>query len=265
MKRASRAFTLIELLVCVAIIAVLISLLLPSLSFARATAARVRCAANLRAIGQGFALYTGEHRGRAMPLAYTDSDIIGDGPAIFWWGTNDSNGVDHTRGFLAPFLAANLKINGLYECPSQRWGTYSPAGAAKCITSTYGYNGYFLSPRHTPGWSWSIGHRPWQIVDRLALPQRLFVFADTAIDLKKGRPQNNPLLDPPWLFQSDCWAENPYPTTSFRHVEKTNALAADGHVARYGIEDGQYRSTRFRIGSVGRDNDPRYVPDWKTW
>ena len=60
---ANRAFTLIELLVVVAVIAVLISILAPALSGARAATRRTACASNLRQIGIGIHTYADENRG----------------------------------------------------------------------------------------------------------------------------------------------------------------------------------------------------------
>lgn len=57
------AFTLIELLVVVAIIALLISILLPSLNAARRQARQVICNTNLKSQGQGVQLYAVEYKG----------------------------------------------------------------------------------------------------------------------------------------------------------------------------------------------------------
>jgi prepilin-type N-terminal cleavage/methylation domain-containing protein len=80
-RRKKSGFTLIELLVVVAIIALLISILLPSISRAKELAQRAVCAANLRGIGQGFYIYANDNREwfphslYQEPLAATDNEI----------------------------------------------------------------------------------------------------------------------------------------------------------------------------------------------
>lgn len=74
--RSIAAFTLVELLVVIGIIALLISILLPSLNSARAAAANVKCLANLRTIAQGFVLYSSENKGFLPGSPVTSSRFL---------------------------------------------------------------------------------------------------------------------------------------------------------------------------------------------
>jgi prepilin-type processing-associated H-X9-DG protein len=60
-KRA--AFSLAELLVVIGIIGVLIAMLLPALAGARRSSQQIKCAANLRTLGQAMVMCANEHRG----------------------------------------------------------------------------------------------------------------------------------------------------------------------------------------------------------
>lgn len=106
-------FTLIELLVVVAIIALLISILLPSLSAARKQARAVKCAAQLRDVGLAFAGYLGES-GSTYPPAYVyPYNLEGE------WDTmrqdrGHANGYNHWSWFL--YDRGTVK-ESLFTCP----------------------------------------------------------------------------------------------------------------------------------------------------
>ncbi len=65
-RRCRGGFTLIELLVVVAIIALLISILMPALRQARAAGRKIVCISNLRSMGQAALLYAGVNRNRVL-------------------------------------------------------------------------------------------------------------------------------------------------------------------------------------------------------
>lgn len=68
--RAVRAFTLIDVLVSMAVIALLIGIMMPSLSLVKETARRVACASNVRQIGLGFAMYGDDHKEHLPPTVF---------------------------------------------------------------------------------------------------------------------------------------------------------------------------------------------------
>jgi len=69
-RLSQQAFTLVELLVVISIIALLISILLPSLQQARKAAERTQCMANLKTIGLSLHTYAADYKDRIDYATY---------------------------------------------------------------------------------------------------------------------------------------------------------------------------------------------------
>ena len=98
----ARGFTLVELLVVIGIIALLISILLPTLNSARASAKAIACASNLRQVGQGIVFYTNANDG-FLPWGWLNIPDTGDEDRIeeiIWWAPISVElGVPESRAY----------------------------------------------------------------------------------------------------------------------------------------------------------------------
>ncbi len=71
------AFTLVELLVVISIIALLISILVPTLAMARELMKDLVCLNNLHIMGIGIHTYAATYEGRVPPYVYKDEKTSG--------------------------------------------------------------------------------------------------------------------------------------------------------------------------------------------
>lgn len=130
-RRVIPAFTLIDLLVSMAIIAVLISLLLPSLSGIREATRRVVCSSNQRQVGLGISMYAEDSKDELPP---TDWD-----PKEASRGQSSPQKTNIVRkseldapfdGLGILFAAQYLNAPQVFYCPSHHglrpFGTYAP-------------------------------------------------------------------------------------------------------------------------------------------
>ena len=103
---ARRAFSLIEVLVVIAIIAILVAMLMPVLRVANESARTVRCATQLRQMGQAIFNYASANRGMVPP----------------WGAANkiDTLNTQLSHGWIAMLsrYAGATAASPLYHCPA---------------------------------------------------------------------------------------------------------------------------------------------------
>jgi len=234
-------FTLIELLVVISIIALLLGLLLPSLSQARSAANQVTCQSNLRQIGIGVMAYAQDHNGH--PPRSAPHEL---GGATGQCDPNDPWLPPKMFGGALPaeqrLLNRYLKSPKLFRSPADRgeplwWFDTQPGQATATAYELYGSSYFYASGyNRTTGVAAPMGIAKFVGVDFAFGP-----FADQPLPLGETVPLH--FFDLPakkvvvgsipiHRTMSDVVAPNPRAQWYRRDADHlwANAVFLDGHV-----------------------------------
>ena len=216
MKR--RGFTLIEVLVVVAIIALLISILMPSLRLARENAKRTVCLSNTRQLGIAWTMYSTDYRGAMVGATATRWEDHGLSWVRQYGNWNDLD----TKTYTAANFTNGIKQGALFKYIRNVEAYHCPAVDAQNEAITYGI---------------SISMNPGDLIESWP--------GEFALALKDGcvvhntgqikRPSARMLLIDSFLNDADfLWAIT-YPRPRLwdgvpgRHTKGTCLAFADGH------------------------------------
>lgn len=116
--RRRRAFTLVELLVVIGIIAILVGMLLPTLSRAREAANRAVCLSDMRQLSDYLRLYGAQYND-AMPLGFVDRKALSF--MMAWTNTTAFNNGSIPRATTVGLIveAGLVKNPKAFFCPSE--------------------------------------------------------------------------------------------------------------------------------------------------
>lgn len=131
-----KAFTLVELLVVISIIAMLLSIMMPSLQKARENAKSVVCMSNLRSIGISLIVYTSEHNEMLPPGAVCIESNSRNGNGHLYWSDVALEESDETGNN----FAAMRPPKGIINCPSKKYVSVDVRGKHDWGKYGYGWN-----------------------------------------------------------------------------------------------------------------------------
>ena len=220
MNRTPRhtAFTLIELLVVVAIIALLISILLPSLSEAREQARTVKCAANVKQIGFANQMYADAADNWYVPLYVTRPYNER------WWFNElygDMLGIEVDGPWPDGLLCPSAPIDRI-RSTSGIYGHQSMPADGMAVSCIYGFNRCSVRPENGV-----------MAIRRTAIGSPASTLQ--MVDATGWRTGHGPSLFAHWDAYGD-WSAGvggPWNRVAYRHNDGSNALHHDGHVEWY--------------------------------
>ncbi len=208
--RRWKGFTLVELLVVVAIIALLVSILLPSLGMAKEAARRVTCSANLRNLGLAANFYASENDDWLPPAGPRERVTVS--PEL--WFMNESllqyTNVVIRRDACGELIGPPTERSAL-TCPTHTTPACSKQGQQRDYALSYVMNG-----------TWGRGD--WCSIERENRRITDFAAPSEVLALADGNNYREPTVGT--VLYHGCPKDN----FDYRHKESGNAVFLDSHV-----------------------------------
>ncbi|MGF1633251.1 MAG: type II secretion system protein [Phycisphaerae bacterium] len=245
-----KAFTLVELLVVIGIIALLISILLPTLGAARRQAQTVKCLSTLREYGTALAQYAAEFEGWGFQAAVPEPPNYSS-PAP-WEGLWLQNRWLRNAMLMTPFNGGNQWWYGSPDlvCPNAEAAfnnakTFPPDEGQPHMRYSYGINR--STTANAVGQS--MLQLTWPRLVRIRdTSDKIFLIDAMGFQVSKGNPLD-PLRESSTLAYA-TFGETPGPYTAYRHREAANIVFYDGHAATHQGSEVEMNDKFWLLGDV---------------